>query len=112
MEGESSRICVTPDDRFPPAAPTELAALTAKDGITLRWAPNTEPDLGGYLVLRGRSGDAKLLQIAAVPPTQTQYLDRDVMSGVRYVYAVVAVDSRLPVPNVSAESERVEETAR
>ena len=32
--------------------------------------------------------------------------------GTRYVYAVLAVDSRLPVPNMSAESTRIEETAR
>jgi hypothetical protein len=110
-EGAAARKCLTPEDRFPPAAPTEFVALSAKDGITLRWAPNTEPDLGGYLVLRGRSGDAKLQQIATLPPAQTQYLDRDVMSGGRYVYAVVAIDSRKPEPNPSAESDRDEATA-
>jgi hypothetical protein len=31
---------------------------------------------------------------------------------VRYVYAVVAVDNRVPVANASAPSARVEETAR
>jgi hypothetical protein len=34
------------------------------------------------------------------------------VAGTRYVYAVLAVDSRLPVPNISAESMRIEETAR
>jgi len=35
-----------------------------------------------------------------------------VRPGVRYVYAVQAIDTHLPTPNVSAESARVEETAR
>jgi len=35
-----------------------------------------------------------------------------VAPGTQYVYAVVAVDSRLPVPNESVESARIEETAR
>jgi hypothetical protein len=35
-----------------------------------------------------------------------------VMSGRRYVYAIVAVDDRLPLGNMSAPSPRVEETAR
>jgi hypothetical protein len=35
-----------------------------------------------------------------------------VVPGMRYSYAVVAVDARLPVPNVSEPSSRVEETAR
>jgi hypothetical protein len=43
---------------------------------------------------------------------ETQFTDTTVMPGTRYVYAVVAVDSRLPVPNISGESERIEETAR
>ena len=48
----------------------------------------------------------------AAPVLETQFTDTTVTAGTRYVYAVVAVDSRLPVPNASAESERVEETAR
>jgi fibronectin type 3 domain-containing protein len=44
--------------------------------------------------------------------TETRFTDRTVKPGVKYVYAVQAIDSRLPRPNVSAESERVEETAR
>ena len=43
---------------------------------------------------------------------ETRYTDQNVRSGVRYVYAVMAVDSQSPQPNVSAESERVEVTAR
>jgi hypothetical protein len=44
--------------------------------------------------------------------TEPQFRDTHVLAGKKYVYAVVALDSRLPVANVSGESNRVEETAR
>jgi hypothetical protein len=43
---------------------------------------------------------------------EPRFRDTHVAAGKKYVYTVVAVDSRLPVPNVSAEANRVEETAR
>lgn len=111
VEGPPSRECVTPEDRWPPAPPKDLQAVTSADGITLRWAPNSDKDLGGYLILRGRAGDATLAQITPMPLAQTQYLDRNVTAGMRYVYAVVAVDRKQPVPNRSEPSDRDEATA-
>jgi hypothetical protein len=46
-----------------------------------------------------------------VPILETTYLDTTVDAGVRYVYAILAVDTATP-PNESAPSERVEELAR
>ena len=66
----------------------------------------------GYVVLRGTTADATLLPLNAAPVIETQFTDMTVVPGTRYVYAVVAVDSRLPVPNASAESARIEEAAR
>ena len=80
--------------------------------ISLLWEPNGEADLGGYLVLRGRAGDATLQVLTQAPVMGERYEDRDVMPGVRYVYAVQAVDTHQPNPNVSDPSNRVEETAR
>jgi hypothetical protein len=112
IEGDASPPkCEKPEDTFPPAAPEGLRVLAATEGITLRWSPNAEPDLGEYLILRGRAGDATLAQIARTPSTQTQYVDRDVTSGVRYVYAIVALDNRAPTPNRSEESARDEAVA-
>ncbi|HVZ21334.1 MAG TPA: hypothetical protein VG871_09750 [Vicinamibacterales bacterium] len=113
VEGEpSGRFCRTPIDTFPPAAPKSLSAVPAQNAISLIWEPNTEPDLGGYVVLRGEAGSATLQPLTATPIAEPQFTDRTVQSGVRYVYAVEAVDTRVPVPNASAESNRVEETAR
>lgn len=107
----SPRACITPKDVYPPAAPTGLYTLAAEGVINLSWEPNGEADLGGYVVLRGRPGDATLQRLTASPLTETRYIDRDVMPGIRYVYAIEAVDMQRP-PNVSPESNRVEETAR
>ena len=113
VEGHpSERRCVTPVDTFPPAAPVGLSAVGAAGAISLIWEANTEDDVSGYLVLRGGSTDATLLPLTRVPIAETQFTDRNVTPGDRYVYAVVAVDGRVPLPNVSAESMRVEETAR
>jgi hypothetical protein len=108
----SPEICVTPRDVFAPAPPAGLAAVPAAGSISLIWSPNTEADLAGYLVLRGEAGAATLAPVTAVPVREARFLDDNVASGVRYQYAVVAVDGRVPVPNRSTPSARVEATAR
>jgi hypothetical protein len=108
----SERACLTPEDRFAPLAPTGLSAIAGEGSISLIWEPNGEADLGGYVVLRGQAGDATLQRLTDTPLTDTRFVDRSVMPGVRYVYAVQAVDTHQPEPNVSEESNRVEETAR
>jgi hypothetical protein len=109
VEGDAASRCHTAEDRFPPATPTSLTALPVDEGIRLRWRGGNEPDLAGYLVLRGRAGDATLQPVTPVPIAEVEFLDRSVTSGTRYVYAVVAVDVR---GNRSGESDRDDETAR
>ena len=106
------RICVTPVDIEPPAAPEGLTAEALDGAITLLWDPNVEEDLGGYLILRGVPGDATLSQLTERPVASARYVDRAIMPGVSYVYVVVAVDNRVPLGNRSAESNRAEATAR
>ncbi len=103
--------CVTPKDTFPPAAPKGLIAVATAGSISLNWEPNTEADLAGYLVLRGEAPGVTLTPITPEPIKETTYEDKSVSSGVRYVYVVVAVDTATP-RNVSAQSNRIEETAR
>jgi hypothetical protein len=64
------------------------------------------------VVLRGEAGDATLAPLTAAPIFEASYRDTDVKPGARYVYAIQAVDNRLPVGNISAPSLPVEETAR
>jgi hypothetical protein len=99
--------CVTLTDTFPPAAPTGLTAVAAEGAISLIWQPNHEPDLAGYLVFRGVNG-GELQQATSAPIQDTTYHD-NVQTGLRFVYAVRAVDK---AGNVSPLSNRVEEVPR
>lgn len=103
--------CVTPVDTFPPAPPKQLAAIAGVGVINLIWEPNAEADLAGYIVLRGVAPGEALQAITPTPIRETTYRDESATPGVRYTYAVVAVDTASP-QNVSGQSNRVEETSR
>lgn len=102
-----SAVCTTLTDTFPPAAPGNLSSLPVTGAINLIWDQNAEADLAGYIVLRGNSG-ATLAPIMNEPIRETTFRD-DVQPGIRYVYAVVAVDR---AGNRSAPSKSIEDTAR
>jgi hypothetical protein len=105
----SPRTCITPQDTIPPAAPKSLQAIAGSGVINLIWDANTEPDLAGYLVLRGEAPGDTLQAITTTPVTATTYRDESVRAGTRYVYVVVAVDR---AQNASPQSNGAEETAR
>ena len=107
----SSPTCVNPVDTFPPTPPKSVQHIAAGKGVTLLWEANTEPDLGGYVVLRGEAPGDKLSPLTKEPITETSFLDTTVRRGRTYVYRVVAVDRSTP-PNQSAPSDPVEETIR
>ena len=113
IEGDPSPPnCFVPVDLFAPAPPARLVAVVDEGGISLIWEPNAEPDVAGYLVLRGEASDATLQPLTPTPVAEPRFRDTHVAAGKKYVYAVIALDSRLPVANLSGESNRVEETAR
>jgi predicted small lipoprotein YifL len=103
--------CVTPRDTFPPAPPRNLAAVGAEGAINLIWEASGASDLAGYLVLRAETTGGAPQAVTPEPVRETTFRDTGVKAGVRYVYVVVALDTAQP-PNRSAESNRVEETAR
>ena len=82
--------------------------MPSEGAISLIWEPNTESDLRGYIVLRASAPGETLQPITSAPIAQTTLKDA-VVAGVRYVYAVRAVDE---AGNLSEPSERVEEAAR
>jgi hypothetical protein len=113
VEGRpSGPYCFDAVDTFPPPRPAGLEPVAADGAIALVWEASTAPDVRGYIVLRGEEGSDVLTPLTSEAVPEPRFTDRDVRPGVRYVYAVKAIDSRLPVPNQSAESERVEVTAR
>ncbi len=104
----SAQSCDTLKDSFPPAPPKALNAVPSEGVITLIWEPSAEKDLAGYLVLRAAAPNQDLQPITKEPITDASFKDV-VPAGVRYLYAVKAVDKS---GNVSAISDRVEESAR
>jgi hypothetical protein len=112
LESEpSAPACATWTDVYAPAAPKGLQAVAADDGISLSWDANAEADIAGYLVLRAEAPGDTLQPLVREPIRQTNYRDTTVQSGVRYVYAIVALDKATP-PNTSQPSERQDITAR
>jgi predicted small lipoprotein YifL len=100
--------CTTLVDTFPPSAPKDLQLVAGERSINLIWATNGEKDLAGYVVLRGVSPGEELERITPVPVSEATFAD-SVQSGLRYIYAVQAIDK---AGNVSPLSNRAEETAR
>jgi fibronectin type 3 domain-containing protein len=107
----SAEVCATPADTFPPPAPGGLIALASPGAISLTWDAVTAADLAGYIVLRGEGSGDRLQPLMAQPVTGTSFSDQTAKAGVRYFYAVVAVDKAAP-PNRSKNSNVVEETGR
>ena len=107
----SAEVCETPVDTFPPPAPTGLIALASPGAISLTWDPVTAADLAGYIVLRGEGSSDRLQPLMTEPVTGTSFNDQTVKAGVRYFYAVVAVDKATPA-NRSKSSNVVDETGR
>lgn len=99
--------CVTLEDTFPPAPPANLLSAPGEGVIDLIWDANTEKDLEGYIVLRGTSAEA-LEPITPAPIADASFRDQ-VQPGVRFAYAVRAVDK---AGNRSKLSRVVEESAR
>ncbi|MCH7747767.1 MAG: fibronectin type III domain-containing protein [Acidobacteria bacterium] len=109
--GLSVQTCVTLVDTFPPAAPEGLTGVGSDGAVSLIWQPNDEDDLAGYLVLRGVPPGETLQPLTPAPVQENTYRDTTAEPGVRYVYAVRAVDTVTP-PNVSPLSNQVENAAR
>ena len=103
----SPPACETLTDTFPPAAPKGLRSVAGEGSISLIWDTNAESDLAGYMVYRSTAG-GPMEPVTPSPIQETSFTDK-VAAGVRFVYAIKAVDK---AGNASEYSERVEETAR
>jgi hypothetical protein len=107
----SAPLCVTPRDKFPPPAPTGLAAIADVGAVDLVWSGVDAADLAGYIVLRATGANGTLRPLMTDPITTTSYRDTTAQSGTSYVYAVQAIDKATP-PNSSELSERKPATAK
>jgi hypothetical protein len=78
-------------DRFPPRSPTNLIALAEAGRIRLLWDAPVVPDLAGYFVER-KDPRGEFVRLNDEPLVETEFSDRDIVSGRTYSYRVVAVD--------------------
>ncbi|MBI5071159.1 MAG: fibronectin type III domain-containing protein [Deltaproteobacteria bacterium] len=82
----SALACAVTADLTPPSTPGGLSAQAAEGRITLRWEPSSDNvGVAGYEVLRGGKVEARM----AAPG----HLLGDLRPGVRYCYAVRALDA-------------------
>ena len=96
---------LTPEDKFPPAVPAGLNAVTGVGSIELAWERNTETDFKNYVIYRAL-GDGQLQKLAEIDVPA--YSDKATEPGKHYKYAIAAVDQR---GNVSEKSAAVEAIA-
>ena len=68
---------------FPPAAPKSLAAVSSAGAISLIWEGTEEPDLAGYIVLRGTAPGTPVDRLTPQPIRETTFRDTAVKPGTR-----------------------------
>jgi rhamnogalacturonan endolyase len=81
----------TPDSLRPPAKPLNIRATAWDDTVQIAWDENSDLDLAGYRLYRGKSPDS--LSLLSDVGTANSYLDTDVTNDSTYYYAVVAYDT-------------------
>jgi hypothetical protein len=73
-------------------APRDLVAEAGRGRVLLRWVEDADSNvpLVGFVILRGAAG-AEPTEVGRVEAGATSYEDRDVVSGVTYVYRVAGL---------------------
>jgi len=108
--GDTSReVEATPIDLRPPEVPTGVTVVRTDVGVKVFWDRNNSTEIGGYRVYRRALNRPDFQMIGEVNPEYTLFVDTKAASGVRYAYAVTAIDRAEP-PNESDKSK--EATAR
>lgn len=101
--GVSKEVEVTPVDLTPPPAPTGVSAVKTDEGIKIFWDKGDSAEIGEYRVYRRAADQDRYELLAKVEPQHTLYVDTKAVEGVRYYYAVTAVDQAASV-NESVKS--------
>jgi hypothetical protein len=97
-------------DNSAPAAPRGVYSISGDAKVEIKWYPNQEKDLNGYVIYKStkKSGDYK--EIDTVGAKVSSYIDEDVRNGNTYYYAISAIDSDGNESDLSPEI--VEDTPR
>lgn len=87
----SAAATATPIDTTPPKPPTELVGIPSEGAVRLVWMASPDPDVGRYVVYRGRDA-GQFERVGSTAAPGTTFVDRDVPTG-RWRYAVSAQDT-------------------
>ncbi len=101
-------FAVKPHDHFAPTAPTGIAVAVEGAQIRVYWFPNAEPDLAGYRIYRRAEDESEARLVGEVGATESSFGDAGAASGVRYHYAVSAIDNATPINEGPRSEERSE----
>lgn len=108
-ETKSGKIYIQIRDMEPPSAPIGLTTSTEPGFITLKWQPNSEPDLKGYFVQRSlndeNNSDNHFVNMNTIPIDSNQFvqkLSKNVSN--KFVYRIVAVDTSYNLSKPSINS--------
>ncbi len=89
-------VYVPEPDNSAPGVPRGVASITGDREVTIVWYGSTEDDLAGYVVYRDDNNDGVFTELADIAVNQYRsqwtYIDRSVVNGRTYDYAVSAYD--------------------
>ncbi|MBI3994436.1 MAG: hypothetical protein HY349_00530 [Nitrospirae bacterium] len=74
-----------------PDVPSGLMSRSRKGGIRLKWAANSETDLGGYHVWRSLVSGSGYERLTTAPVLENRYADQATATGMTYYYVVTAM---------------------
>jgi hypothetical protein len=92
---KSPAVTVDAKDVFPPSVPQGLAVVADAEAgaLDLSWEPSPEADTAGYIVYRREAGGVwQRISPEKQLVTAPAWTDKTAQPGVRYEYAVAAVD--------------------
>jgi len=98
---DSESVDISARDTFPPAAPKGLIAISGESSISLTWEVNRERDVALHKIWRRIRGTAAFELLTEDGVEGNSFTDTGVQKGVRYEYAVTAVDREGNESNMS-----------
>ena len=105
---QSDEVVVS--DNSAPAAPRGVYSVSGDEQVLVKWYPNQEKDLKGYVIYRSLKKNGDYKEIDTVGAKVTSYVDDNVTNGTTYYYAVSAFDYDGNESDLSPET--VEDTPR
>jgi len=79
-------------DNSAPAAPRGVYSISGDGQVVVKWYPNQEKDLEGYVIYRSLTKNGDYKELDTVGDKVTSYVDDNVKNGTTYYYAVSAID--------------------